>query len=284
MADKMWTYAMEEMSYPDVKEVLKSTDVVFIPIGSQEKHGPHIPLATDSIVTIQVTKRAANKARVPYTPLIPVGYSPHHMGVVNDGVGTLSFSGETFRRIIYEIGRCLIFHGFNKLIYISHHASNTKVVDEVLRRLGYETGCFCCWYMTPTERKIEVVKEIFEEKIAWHSGELETSTSLAHDERCVHMDRAHAHTAHAPKWMGPAFAKTDGVPTVIFQGSENIWVPMEHHEYVEEATIGDPFLGSKEKGEKYFEKASDNLADFAEEIKKIKIRIKDRNYDVRSWR
>jgi creatinine amidohydrolase len=284
MADEMWTYAMEEMSYPDVKEVLKTTDVVFIPIGSQEKHGPHIPLATDSIVSIQVTKRAARKARVPYTPLIPVGYSPHHMGAVNDGVGTLSFSGETFRRIIYEIGRCLIFHGFNKLIYISHHASNTKVVDEVLRRLGYETGCFCCWYMTPTERKIQVVQEIFEEKVAWHSGELETSTSLAHDERCVHMDRAHAHKAHAPKWMGPAFAKTDGVPTVIFQGSENIWVPMEHHEYVEEATIGDPFLGSKEKGEKYFEKASDNLADFAQEIKKIKIKIRDRNYDVRSWR
>ena len=284
MNEKFWTYAMEEMSYPDVKAALKISDVAFVPIGSQEKHGPHIPLATDSIVTIQVTKRAAKKARVPYTPLIPVGYSPHHMGVVNDGVGTLSFSGETFRRIIYEIGRCLIFHGFNKLIYISHHASNTKVVDEVLRRLGYETGCFCCWYMTPTERKIEVVQEIFEEKIAWHSGELETSTSLAHDERCVHMERAHAHTAHAPKWMGPAFAKTDGVPTVIFQGSENIWVPMEHHEYVEEATIGDPFLGSKEKGEKYFEKASDNLADFAEEIKKIKIKIKDRNYDVRSWR
>jgi creatinine amidohydrolase len=138
--------------------------------------------------------------------------------------------------------------------------------------------------MTPTERKIQVVQEIFEEKVAWHSGELETSTSLAHDERCVHMDRAHAHKAHAPKWMGPAFAKTDGVPTVIFQGSENIWVPMEHHEYVEEATIGDPFLGSKEKGEKYFEKASDNLADFAQEIKKIKIKIRDRNYDVRSWR
>jgi creatinine amidohydrolase len=205
------------------------------------------------------------------------------MGVVDDGVGTLSFTGETFRRIIYEIGRCLIFHGFNKLIYISHHASNTKVVDEVLRRLRYETGCFTCWYMTPTERKIQVVEEIFEEKIAWHSGELETSTSLAHNEKAVHMDRANAHTAHAPQWMGEAFQKTDGVPTVIFQGSENIWVPMEHHEYVEEATIGDPFLGSKEKGEKYFDKSADNLADFANEIKKIKIEVKDRNYDTRSW-
>jgi creatinine amidohydrolase len=283
MAEEMWTYAMEEMSYPDVKEILKSTDVVLIPIGSQEKHGPHIPLATDSIVTIQVTKRAAKKAQVPYTPMIPVGYSPHHMGLMDDGVGTLSFTGETFRRIIYEIGRCLIFHGFNKLIYISHHASNTKVVDEVLRRLRYETGCFTCWYMTPTERKIQVVEEIFEEKIAWHSGELETSTSLAHNENTVHMERANAHKAHAPEWMGPAFQKTDGVPTVIFQGSENIWVPMEHHEYVEEATIGDPFLGSKEKGEKYFEMSSDNLAGFANEVKKIAVEIKDRSYDTRSW-
>jgi creatinine amidohydrolase len=286
MAKEMWTYAMEEMSYPDVKEVLKSTDVALIPIGSHEKHGPHIPLATDSWVTIEVVRRAAKKAQVPFTPLMPFGYSPHHMGVVNDGVGSITLSGETLRRVVYEIGRSLIFHGFNKLIYISHHASNTKVIDEPLRRLRYETKCFCCWFMTPTERKIEVVKDIFEEKIAWHSGELETSTSLAYNEKAVHMDRAHKHTAHAPKWMGEAFDKYDGVPTVIFQGSESAWVPMEHHEYVEEATIGDPFLGSKEKGEKYFDRASSHLADFAREVQKIPIKVdpKARDYDVRSYR
>ncbi len=42
---KIWTYAMEHMSYPDVQAILKTTDVVLIPIGSQEKHGPHVPLA-----------------------------------------------------------------------------------------------------------------------------------------------------------------------------------------------------------------------------------------------
>ena len=105
---KKETYAMEEMAYPDVQEILKKTDVVLIPIGSQEKHGPHIPLATDAIATIETTRRAASKARVPYTPMIPVGYSPHHMGTVNDGIGTLTFSGETLRRIVYEIGMSLI--------------------------------------------------------------------------------------------------------------------------------------------------------------------------------
>jgi len=282
MAD-IWTYAMEEMSYPDVKEILKTTDVVLIPIGSQEKHGPHIPLACDAIATIETTQRAAVKAKVPYTPMIPVGYSPHHMGTVNDGIGTLTFTGETLRRIVYEIGRSLIFHGFNKLIYTSQHASNTKVVDETLRRLRYETGCFCAWYMTPTERRTEVIRDLLEENFGWHSGEMETAQCMAHDESCVHMERAHKHMAHAPEWLGPEFAKTDGVPTVIFQETENIFIPMEHHEYVEDATIGDPFLASKEKGEKIFERASDNLAAFVEEIKKVKIEIKDRNYDFRAY-
>jgi len=280
---KKETYAMEEMAYPDVQEILKKTDVVLIPIGSQEKHGPHIPLATDSIATIETTRRAAWKAKVPYTPMIPVGYSPHHMGTVNDGIGTLTFTGETLRRIIYELGRSLIFHGFNKLIYTSQHASNSKVIDEVLRRLRYETGCFVAWYLTPTERKTQVINDILEEKIAWHSGEMETAQCMAHDESCVHMERAKKYTAHAPKWLGPEFAKTDGVPTVIFQGSENIWIPMEHHEYAEDATIGDPFLGSNEKGERIFEKASQNLADFVEEVKKIKVDIKQRDYDFRAW-
>ncbi len=283
MGEKFWTYAMEEMSYPDVQEILKQTDVVLIPIGSQEKHGPHIPLACDSIATIETTKRAAYKAEVPYTPMIPVGYSPHHMGRVNEGMGTLTFSGETLRRIVYEIGRSLIFHGFSKLIYTSQHASNTKVIDEALRKLRYETGCFCAWYMTPTERKTQVINDLLVEKVGWHSGEMETSQCLAYNEAACHMDRAQKHTAHAPEWLGPAFAKTDGVPTVIFQGSENIWIPMEHHEYVEEATIGDPGLASVEKGLKIFERASQNLADFVNEVKKMKIEVKCRDYNERSF-
>ena len=62
---KKVTYAMEEMSYPDVQAILKTTDIVLIPIGSQEKHGPHIPLATDSIATIVTTRRRPQRQRCP---------------------------------------------------------------------------------------------------------------------------------------------------------------------------------------------------------------------------
>ena len=112
---------------------------------------------------------------------------------------------------------------------------------------------------------------------------METAQCMAYDESCVHMERAKKHTAHAPKWLGAAFHKTDGVPTVIFQGKENIFIPMEHHEYVAEATVGDLFLASKGKGERIFERASDKLAAFVNEVKKMKVTIKDRNYNFRAY-
>ena len=62
------------------------------------------------------------------------------------------------------------------------------------------------------------------------------------------MDRAKADRAHAPKWMGPNFSKKDGTNTVMFQGSENIFVPMLHHEYSDTATIGNPLRSSVEQG------------------------------------
>jgi creatinine amidohydrolase len=50
---------------------------------------------------------------------------------------------------------------------------------------------------------------------------------------------------------------------------------MEHHEYSDTATIGDPFAGSKEKGEKYFKAAGKALAAFLEEVKTFDIKISD---------
>ena len=75
--------------------------------------------------------------------------------------------------------------------------------------------------------------------------------------------------------MGRNFTKKDGSGFVTFQGAENIWVPMEHHEYSDTATIGNPFRASREKGEKYFEIASKALAAFIEEVKKFKIKVSD---------
>lgn len=276
-----------ELSYVEVAEYLKENDTVLIPVGSCEKHGAHLPLGTDSLITIRMTEMAADLAGVLYTPLIPVGYSPHHMGEAEQGTGTLTFSAETYNRILYEIGRGLIFHGFSKLVYVSHHGSNTKLIDGYLRRLRYEAGAFVAFYKTPTERELSVVGDIIEgppeETPGWHSGEIETSMIMAYDEGLVEMARATQDRAHAPRWMGPAFSKRDGTATVIFQGAENIWVPMEHHEYSDTATIGNPFRGTKSKGERLFERGAQHLAAFVNEVKRFSVKVTQRDFPERAW-
>jgi len=277
---------LADMSYVDVGNLLKETDVVLVPMGSIEKHGAHLPLGTDSFTTIQVVEKAALLAHVPYAPMTTVGYSPHHMGEVNSGSGTLTFSSETYRHVVYDLAKSLIYHGFNKVVFVSHHGSNSKVIDPVLRQIRYETGCFTCWYKTPTEREYSILGDIIEgppeETPGWHAGEIETSTVMAYDGSLVDMEQAVQDRTHAPAYMGDKFSKKDGSGFVAFMGAENIWVPMEHHEYSDSATIGNPFRGSKEKGEKYFDAAAKALAAFLEEVKGFNIQATDRSFTNRA--
>ena len=274
---RRFSWNIAEKSFDEVAEQLKKTDVIMIPMGSNEKHGAHVVLGTDTFTTMGVVKVAAELAQVMYTPIIPVGYSPHHMGEVNSGSGTMTLSGNTYRAVVYDLAMSMIYHGFNKIVFVSHHGSNSKVIDEVLRKIRYETGCFVCWYKTPTERNYSIVGGIMEgppeETPGWHAGELETSTVWAWDETLIDMDKAKQDRTHAPRYMGTKFSKKDGSGDVSFMGSENIWVPMEHHEYSDTATIGNPFRGSKEKGQKYFEMAGKALAAFLEEVKKWDIKV-----------
>ncbi len=272
MSRKTWNIA--EMSYVDVNEHLKKNDAVMVSMGSTEKHGAHCPLGTDTFTAMGVVERAAQLADTLYTPPLPVGYSPHHMGEMGKGSGTLTFAGDTYRRIVYDLGMSLVYHGYNKLLFVTHHGSNSKVIDDVLRRLRYETGCFVGWYKTPTERNYTLLGDVIEgppeETPGWHAGEIETSTAWAYNDT-VDMSRAKQDRAHAPKWMGPRFSKHDGTGFVTFMGEESMWVPMEHHEYSDTATIGNPFRGSKEKGLKYFERAAKSLAALLEEIKRFDV-------------
>lgn len=277
------------LSFAEVAERLTEPgqDVVLVPLGSTEKHGAHIPLGTDSYITMSAVVQAAEIADCLYTPLMPFGYSPHHMGRLHEGAGTITLSAETYRRVMHDVARSLIFHGFNKIVFVSHHGSNTKPIDEILRHLRYQTGAFIAFYKTPTEREVQVLEGILEnppeETPGWHSSELETSCLMAVHAGLVSMERAVSDRPHAPRWMGPRFTKSDGTGTVKFQGSENIWVPMEHHEYSDTAVIGNPFRANPGKGEEIFRRMARHLADFVAEVRQFPVEVTARDYPERAY-
>ncbi len=281
-----------EMTSNQVKQVLEETDVVLIPTGSNERHGHHLPLGCDSFQAITIASRAAAKACVPHTNVVWTGYSPHHMRLPGQGTGTITLRGETLRRLYYDIGRSLIYHGFNKLIYVNYHGSNIKVLDDVLRRIRYETGAFVACYQHSLERQISLIKDLVDKgrddetlwkQSTWHAAECETSMMLRYNAELVQMADAVADTAHAPAWLGEKFTKVDGTATVAFEGAENIWMPMDHYEYSDSATIGDPKGASPELGEALFERMAGHLADFARAVKQIKVEIKQRDWVERTW-
>jgi creatinine amidohydrolase len=182
----------------------------------------------------------------------------------------------------------LIHHGFNRLIFVNGHGSNVKVVDPVLRRLRYETGALIGYYKPYAERYIGMLKDVLEgpveETPGWHAGELETSQVLAHNPDLVRLDRAKPDKAHAPAWLGEAWAKKDGMPDAEFEGYQYFNFPFDHEEFTDSGVMGVPQRGTSEKGEIAFSRFATHLIHAVEELEKVEVNVKNRDWtEGKAW-
>ncbi len=291
-------YNLFRCTYVEVREWLKETDVVLIPIGSTEQHGPHCPVCTDSIATELPCALAAEMANVPYVQLLPIGYSPQHFHGPGIGSGTITFRSSTYQNVIYDIGRSLIHMGFNKLIFATGHTSNLKVLEPPLRTLRYQTGAFVCCFRNDAEAVPNLLKDKRilenppEEAPGWHGSEVEASECLYFEQlygkKIVHLERAKKDWTHPPKWItevSDKFIKMNGSPYLTMNGLDVAWVPMDHQEYSDTGLVGypgNPFRASAQKGETIVKEKAKLLAEFVEEIKKVKVEIKNREFTERA--
>src|SRR4030042_1071187 len=137
---KFLSWDLGELTYVDVQEYLKVKDTILVPMASFEQHGPHLPIYTDTITAIEISCRVSEMIGVLPSPPIWTRYSPQHMHRPGMGRGTITLRSSTLLNLLYDVGRSLIHHGFNRIIFINGHGSNVKVVSPVLRQLGYGTG------------------------------------------------------------------------------------------------------------------------------------------------
>ena len=201
--DRPTSHNLLDLAPPDIAWFQERSDLILIPIGSCEQHGAHLPLGTDTITALEVSRRAAEKADVPYAPPFWAGYSPQHLRETESGVGTITLRASTLNEVLYDIARSLIHHGWNKLVFVNGHGSNTKVIDPLLRRIKYDTGAFVALYKPYAERYIGMLDGLLEnppdETPGWHASELETSQVMAHDASLVKMEHAAEDRAQVPR-------------------------------------------------------------------------------------
>lgn len=279
------SHCIFDLAPPDIRWFLERSDIVLVPIGSLEQHGPHLPLGTDTITALEVAKRAAKLADVPYTPPLWAGYSPQHLREAGTGTGTITLRAQTFNEVLYDIARSLIHHGWNKLIFVNGHGSNVKVIDPLLRRIRYETGAMVALYKPYAERYMGMLKDLLEnppeETPGWHASELETSQVMAHDAGLVRMDRAVDTRAHAPGWLPREFDKADGAPDVEFHGYQYFTFPMDHGEFTDTGVIGNPFRATAAKGNEAFDRFAEHLVAAIDAFRPLKVNIQRRSFEDR---
>ena len=129
-------YYLPHMTWEEVEEYLRTSDMVIVPLGSIEQHGKHLPLGSDSIEATEVSLRIGQKTGVLVAPAVLAGVSEHHMGFP----GTISLSPATFEAVLDDAARSLMAHGFRRIMIYNGHGGNTPSVSAVVSRLNRETS------------------------------------------------------------------------------------------------------------------------------------------------
>lgn len=190
----MRSIQLEEMTWPEVKAAIsKGYDTVVFAVGATEQHGPHLPLATDSLIGSALAKLVAE--RVTHTlvaPTLRIGCSQHHMTFP----GTMSLETATLRQQIVDVGETILKHGFSRLIILPSHGGNFQVVAEATQQLqgkcpGKTIISYCdLKTLLAASHRISGSYGVSPEASGAHAGEFETSIVLYLHPHLVDMTKA----------------------------------------------------------------------------------------------
>lgn len=162
--------------------------VAILPVGSHEQHGPHLPLATDTIIASTVARALSSAYPVLELPPITMSCSHEHAA----WPGTVSISAPTLYAVVRDIAESSRRSGIEKLVLINGHGGNYVLSNVVQESAG--TALF------PTEvdwNNARIAGGIETPMVSdMHAGELEVSILLHAHPEVVRADYAqHDHLA-----------------------------------------------------------------------------------------
>ena len=214
---------MEEMTMTEFESGLEKCRTVFIPFGSVEEHGNHLPLSTDTIEAYEVGKRAAE--RIPLFVAPPMHYGSCRSTSCHPG--TVSISTGTLKAILKDIVRSLHAQGLHNFIALTGHAggSHKMALQDAGEELVAEIPDINMAVVTEYDLAKEAGAHLIETPGDSHAGEIETSRIM------------HSHP-HLVKGSAPC-EYPRFPPGIIVRDKRSFWPG---------GVWGDPSKASAEKG------------------------------------
>jgi creatinine amidohydrolase len=188
--------SLVDMTWEDVRSaVAAGTRTALIAVGAIEQHGPHLPLATDTLIATETARRVAERTpELLLGPTLPVGVSAHHTSFP----GTLSVSEQAFRDQVSACVTSLGAHGIERVYVVSGHGGNFGPLDRLARDGGGLIGATELVPFSDLEAWLAIFHAVSAgdgipaEASGAHAGEWETSIMLAIHPELVRMERAEA--------------------------------------------------------------------------------------------
>ena len=237
-----------DLTAEELRGMLQSCPVyVLQPVGNIEDHGPHLPLATDSLIAEEVTYRLAAILAKEYPDAEFVIAPTLSVGNVTEFGTRGGFSvGATLEAYLEQLCKNLIRSGYRKVILVNGCGGNDECVSSLADSIDEVVYLPRWWHLLP-------VRDIDESYIAYidcggdpkdwvgtHASELETSAIMAIEENLGRklVRTKHLHRAHGPN---TGFA-------VIPARKEG-----RLHEIAPAGVLGDARKATPEKGRKLFD-------------------------------
>jgi creatinine amidohydrolase len=188
---------LPHMTTAEVSELLNRTDMVIIPVGSMEQHGPHLPIGTDHLNGVERAKLIAQRVDVLAAPIMMPGQSPYHMAFA----GTITLSSETLQAVYVEAAQSLIRHGFKRFLILNAHGGNAAITTFIVDRINQETAGIAVDLGAAASPFLEGTSVPRPTVFDRHGGVGETSRSLYLIPSLVNLDSARTATLTLPEHL-----------------------------------------------------------------------------------
>jgi len=232
---------MPEMSWTEVEQALKERPIALLPVGNTEAHGPHLPVAADTVIAIEAARRTALKLKKRGLHALiapPITFCVSELGA--EFPGTVSLPPDTAVALVRDVSVALAkkFRAV-ALVNVNQEAANI----EALKRAAEEAkkaGAGVCFTDLAKKRWSDRLGPAF--NAGDHGGSFETSLMMA----CARDRVREKERISLPPMdpLGPALKK--GAKSFVEAGGE-------------EAYFGDPTAASAEEGETHLETLADIL-------------------------
>lgn len=168
---------LTDLTSPETGELRERIQLILLPVGAHEQHGPALSVATDTM-TAQVLCGLAGallRPRVAVAPVIPWGVSWHHLAFP----GTISLREETLIALIEDIVGSLHHHGFNRFLIVNTHGGNTAALRIAADHLHRDHGVPVVGTVYAYSLIADAARQVMGEEVIGHGGGDEASALLA---------------------------------------------------------------------------------------------------------